>query len=149
MGCPDLSCSGVPCRDAVQTDRRRIGIPHGKLVSLIEPTYADGVGNGMDANLFGGGCKHFDIEGFIKVVDAQDWKNRAKVQLWIMGADEGVGEASFSLIKLRRRRPSCPKAAKLALPSQPRSRSKDKRLPVRHDRDSQPAAASAIVRRRG
>ena len=80
-------------------------IPNGKLVSLTGPTYVEGVGYGMDANLFGGGYKHFDIEGFIKVVEAQVWKDPARVQLWIKGAVEGMrGEESFTLVKLRRRR---------------------------------------------
>jgi hypothetical protein len=81
-------------------------IPDGKLVDLTKPTYSKGAGYGMDANLFGGGYKHFDIEGFIKVVEAQDWKNREKVQLWVKGAEEGMGEDPFTLIKLRRRRAS-------------------------------------------
>lgn len=84
-------------------------IPHGKLVSLIGPTYVEGVGYGMDANLFGGGYKHFDIEGFIKVVEAQDWKDRAKVQLWVKEGQEGVDDEPFTLIKLRRRRSTRPK----------------------------------------
>jgi GH24 family phage-related lysozyme (muramidase) len=102
-------------------------IPHGKLVSLIGPTYAEGVGDGIDANLFGGGYKHFDIEGFIKVVEAQDWKDRAKVQLWAKGAEEGMGEESFTLIKLRRRRSSHPKReAKPSPPSKPKPKLKTK-----------------------
>lgn len=52
------------------------------------------------------GFKHFDVEGFIKVVEAQHWKDRPKVQLWIKGAEEGMGEDPFTLIKLRRRRVS-------------------------------------------
>jgi hypothetical protein len=81
-------------------------IPHGNLVSLIEPTYVEEAGFGMDANLFGGGYKHFDIEGFIGVVEAQDWKDRAKVQLWVKGAEEGMSDESFTLIGLHRRRSS-------------------------------------------
>jgi hypothetical protein len=79
-------------------------IPHGKLVSLVRPTYAKGVGYGMDANLFGGGFKHFDIEGFIEVVAAQDWKELANVQLWINGAEEGMGDEPFSSINLHGRK---------------------------------------------
>ncbi len=79
-------------------------IPHGRLVSLIGPTYEDGAGYGMDANLYGGGFKHFDIEGFVEVVKAQDWKARSKVQLWVKGAEEGMGEEPFTLIKLGGRR---------------------------------------------
>lgn len=96
-------------------------IPHGKLVSLIGPTYVEGVGYGMDANLFGGGYKHFDIDGFIDVVEAQDWKDRAKVQLWVKGAEEGMGEESFTLIKLRPRRSRRPKpTAKSTRQSKPK-----------------------------
>ena len=58
----------------------------------------------MDAYVFGGGYKHFDVEGFIKVVEAQNWRDRAKVQLWVKGAEEGMGEEPFTLITLRRRR---------------------------------------------
>jgi hypothetical protein len=56
-------------------------IADGKLVSLIEPTYAEGAGYGIDANLLVGGYKRFDINGFIEVVKAQRWKDRASVQL--------------------------------------------------------------------
>jgi len=78
-------------------------IPNGRLVSLVGPTYATNAGNGIDANLFGGGFKHFDIDGFIELVEAQNWKERKKVQLWVKGAEEGMGEGPFRLIKLRRR----------------------------------------------
>ena len=90
-------------------ERINAWLPHGRLVSLIGPTYGDDAGYGMDANLYGGGFKHFDIEGFIEVVKAQDWKDRAKVQLWVKGAEEGMGEKPFTLIKLGRRRSSRPK----------------------------------------
>ena len=76
----------------------------GRLVELIGPTYDDNAGYGMDANLYGGGFKHFDIEGFIKVVECQNWKDRGAVQLWVKGAEEGTGEDPFVLIKLRRRK---------------------------------------------
>lgn len=76
----------------------------GRLVSLIGPTYEADVGYGMDANLYGGGFKHFDIEGFIEVVRAQDWKARSKVQLWVKGAEAGMGTEPFKLIKLGGRR---------------------------------------------
>lgn len=75
-----------------------------RLVSLIGPTYEEGTGYGMDANLYGGGFKNFDIDGFIEVIEAQDWKERSKVQLWIKGAEEGMGEEPFTLIKLGGRR---------------------------------------------
>ena len=77
-------------------------IPDGRLVRLIGPTYEDNCGFGMDANLYGGGFLHFDIEGFIEVVKSQQWKVRSKVQLWIKGGNEGLGTDPFILIKLGR-----------------------------------------------
>ena len=79
-------------------------LKHGRLVSLINPTYADDASYGMDANLYGGGFKRFDIEGFIEVVRSQNWKERSKVQLWVKGAQEGMGTEPWTLIKLGRRR---------------------------------------------
>ena len=73
----------------------------GQLVSLIGPTFEDGSGYGMDANLYGGGFTHFDIKDFIKTVQAQDWKEPSKVQLWVKGAEEGMGTEPWTLIKLR------------------------------------------------
>jgi hypothetical protein len=91
-------------------ERINAWLPHGRLVSLIGPTYDGDAGNGIDANLYGGGFKHFDIEGFIEVVKAQDWKARAKVQLWVKGAEEGMGTESFTLVKLGGRRAAALKA---------------------------------------
>jgi hypothetical protein len=87
----------------VPVERINQWIPHGKLVDLTGPSYAKATGNGLDVNLFGGGYRRFDIEGFIRVVEAQDWKERAKVQLWVKGAEEGMGDEPFTLVKLRRR----------------------------------------------
>lgn len=81
-------------------------LPYGRLVSLIGPTFADEAGAGMDANLYGGGFKHFDIDGFIELVKAQDWKARSKVQLWVKGEED-----PFTLIKLARRTAAARKAA--------------------------------------
>jgi hypothetical protein len=72
-------------------------IPHGELVSLTGPTCARGAGYGMTAHLYGGGFKHFDIEGFIEVVEAQAWKDRAHVQLWL----KGETDACFAIYPLR------------------------------------------------
>jgi hypothetical protein len=77
--------------------------PRGRLVDLVGPTYEGNVGNGLDANLFGGGFKHLDIEEFISMVCAQRWKERSMVQLWVKGAEEGMGAEPFALVKLRRR----------------------------------------------
>lgn len=85
-------------------ERINAWLPHGRLVSLVGPTYEDDVGHGMDANLYGGGFKNLDIDAFIEVVRAQDWKARAKVQLWVKGAEEGMGTEPFKLIKLGGRR---------------------------------------------
>ena len=83
-------------------ERINAWLDHGRLVSLVGPTYDDDVGNGMNANLYGGGFKHFDIDGFIEVVKAQYWKERAKVQLWIKGGEEDMDAEPFTLIKLGR-----------------------------------------------
>lgn len=76
-------------------------IPDGKLVDLVGPTYAEGASSGLDANLYGGGFKHVDIDAFIKVVEAQAWKDPARVQLWIKGGEEGVDSDGFERVRLR------------------------------------------------
>jgi len=91
-------------------ERINAWIPYGRLVSLIGHTYRDDAGYGMDANLYGGGFKHFDIEGFIEVVKAQDWKERSRVQLWVKGAEEGMGEEPFTLIMIGTRTAAALKA---------------------------------------
>ena len=83
----------------------------GQLVSLTGPTYDDDASYGMDANLYGGGFKHFDIEGFIAVAKAQEWKARSKVQLWVKGGEEGMWDEPFTLIKLGGGRAAALKAA--------------------------------------
>lgn len=93
-----------PGESCTPLDQINAWIEHGRLVNLTDPTYRKGAGYGMDANLYGGGFKHFDIEGFIDLVKAQDWKARSKVQLWIKGAEAGMGDEPFSLVKLGRRR---------------------------------------------
>ena len=67
----------------------------------------------MDANLYGGGFKHFDIEAFVAVVQAQNWKVRSKVQLWVKGAEEGMGTEPWTPVKLggRRSEPTAKAAA--------------------------------------
>ena len=98
-------------------------INHGRLVNLVGPTYEDNVGNGMDANLYGGGFKNFDIEEFIELVKSQKWKKRSKVQLWIKGAEEGMGDQPFKLIglgKLTSRNPSS--ARSVPTPKKPAKR---------------------------
>lgn len=85
-------------------ERINAWIPDGKLVDLVGPTYADDAGSGLDANLYGGGFKHFDIDAFIKVVEAQAWKDRPQVQLWIKGQVEGLDDGSgFEAVPLRPR----------------------------------------------
>lgn len=81
-------------------ERINAWIEYGKLVDLTKPTYAKNAGYGMEANLHGGGFKHFDIEEFINVVEAQAWKDRANLQLWVKGEEQD----SFTRIKLRRPR---------------------------------------------
>ena len=116
------------CETCAPLERINAWIPNGRLVSLVGPTYADETGYGMDANLYGGAFKHFDIEGFIQAVQAQDWKVRPKVQLWVKGAEEGVGGELFTLIKLGRRTSSRAKAVAT------RTRSKPKRMTTRKGR---------------
>jgi hypothetical protein len=79
-------------------------IATGKLVDLVGPTYARDASSGLDANLYGGGFKHLDINAFIKVVETQPWKEPRKVQLWVMGGQEGMGEDVFHPVRLRVRR---------------------------------------------
>lgn len=129
-------------------ERINAWLPHGRLVSLIGPTYDDDAGNGMDANLYGGGFKHLDIEGFIEVVQAQDWKERAKVQLWVKGGVEGMGEEPWSLIELgsrrseaaatRKRRAAGAKAAK----TKKRKPAGRKASATRKARQAEPGAAA-------
>ena len=92
-----------PRETRVPLERINAWLDPNRLVSLVGPTFDD-AGNGMHANLFGGGFKHFDIEGFIEAVKSQAWKARHKVQLWVAGAEEGMGEQPFMPIKLGRRR---------------------------------------------
>jgi hypothetical protein len=84
-------------------------IPDDEFVDLTPPTYADGAGYGMDAWLFGGGFRRFDIDGFIRVVEAQNWKDRPNLQLWVKGGEEGPGDHAFAQIELRARQSSEPK----------------------------------------
>lgn len=81
-------------------DRINSWLEHGQLVSLNGPTYDDDAGYGMDANLYGGGFKNLDIDAFIAIVQAQSWKKRSKVQLWVKGAEEGMGTEPWTLVKL-------------------------------------------------
>jgi len=90
-------------------ERINAWIDDGKLVSLVEPTYEDQAGYGMDANLYGGGFKNFDMDAFIEVVERQNWKNRGKVQLWAKGGEEGTDDDLFTPVKLRRQKVVSPK----------------------------------------
>jgi hypothetical protein len=58
-------------------------------------------GGGMNANLFGGGFMHFDIEAFIDVVAEQEWQNRDNVQLFLHVTKRDAGRHSIS-VKMRR-----------------------------------------------
>lgn len=100
-----------PRESCLPLEQINASLSGGPLVSLVGPTYDDDAGFGMDANLYGGGFKHFDIDAFIEVVKAQDWKARSKVQLWVKGAEEGLGGEPFTLIKLGRRSDAAVKAA--------------------------------------
>ena len=92
-------------------ERINAWIGTGRLVSLTSRTYDDDASYGLDANLHGGGFKHFDIDGFIAVVKAQEWKSRSKVQLWVKGGEEGMWDDPFTLIKLGGGRAAALKAA--------------------------------------
>jgi hypothetical protein len=54
--------------------------------ALADLTLASG-GAGMEANVYGGGFKHCDIEAFVDVVASQDWQDRDSVQLFIQGEE--------------------------------------------------------------
>lgn len=92
----------APRRTCRPMERINAWIPHGRLVDLVSPTYKDDVGSGIAANLFGGGYNHLDMDAFIEVVESQDWKDRANLQLWIKGDED----QSWTPVRLRRRRRS-------------------------------------------
>ena len=46
-------------------------------------------GSGMNANLFGGGFKHLDVDTFIRVVATQEWRDKNNVQLFLKSEDAG------------------------------------------------------------
>jgi hypothetical protein len=73
-------------------------IPDGELVDLTPPTYAPGAGAGMSAHLYGGGFKHFDLDGFLAVVAAQPWKDPDTVQVFL----QSDADARFEVRCLRR-----------------------------------------------
>jgi hypothetical protein len=75
----------------LQSDKMR---NYGPLTSLTE--CATGNGTGMSANVWGGGFNHFDMEEFIAVVERQQWRDRASVQLFIQGEED----SKFTLIEL-------------------------------------------------
>jgi hypothetical protein len=49
---------------------------------------ANGNEVGMSANLYGGGFKHFDIEGFLKNVKNQNWHDPGNLQVFIKGEED-------------------------------------------------------------
>ena len=55
---------------------------------LTDLTFGSGSA-GMNANVFGGGFKHFDIDAFIEIVTQQNWQDRENVQLFVQGEDAG------------------------------------------------------------
>jgi len=105
-------------------DRINSWIEDGKLVDLTKPTYAKNAGYGLDANLYGGGFNHFDIEDFINVVESQPWKERQHLQLWIKGEEP----ESFTLVKLSRPQPTRKMPTPVFKPkTKPRAQAKRKR----------------------
>ena len=89
-----------PCETCEPLERINAWIDAGRLVILTSPTFEEGAGSGMDANLYGGGFKHFDIEEFIEVVKSQNWKARSNVQLWVRGNEEGMAGMPFHQVEL-------------------------------------------------
>ena len=67
---------------------------YGTLTSLT----SEAVGNqvGMQANLYGGGFKHFDLEKFLAVVKKQEWHDPSCVQIFIKGEED----QQFTLLDL-------------------------------------------------
>lgn len=59
-------------------------LPQGERLVDLSGATADST-YGMDAHVYGGGFNHLDIEAFIAAVEAQDWKDRANVQLFLRG----------------------------------------------------------------
>ena len=43
---------------------------------------------GMSAYLYGGGFKHFDIEGFLEIVKNQSWHDPDNLQVFIKGEED-------------------------------------------------------------
>lgn len=52
-----------------------------KLVDLTKATFKSG--EGMSAHIYGGGFKHFDVDGFLANIRAQEWKDPLNVQLFL------------------------------------------------------------------
>jgi hypothetical protein len=72
-------------------------LPNGQ--KLFNMSGATGIAtDGMDANVYGGGFKNFDIEAFVAAVEAQDWKDRANVQLFLKG--DGTAAQQFTILTL-------------------------------------------------
>ncbi len=42
----------------------------------------------MSANLYGGGFKHFDIEGFLQIVKSQNWHDPDNLQVFIKDEED-------------------------------------------------------------
>lgn len=68
---------------------------YGPLSDLTSCTYQHGAE--MNANLWGGGFKHFDIEAFMQVVAEQPWHDRANVRLFLKGEEDEV----FTIYRLK------------------------------------------------
>lgn len=93
----------TPRKTCAALDAINHWIPDGKLVSLIKPTFAPKAGYGMAANLYGGGFNHFDIEGFIAAVQAQQWRDPDNVQLFLK-SESDQRFSLHSVFKPQRRR---------------------------------------------
>lgn len=88
--------------------------PDARLVDLTRPTFKEGCGYGMNAHVFGGGFKHFDVEGFIDTIKAQAWQDPANVQLFLKSnADyRFFSQPLFDGRRKRRQPQSLPRASR-------------------------------------
>jgi hypothetical protein len=67
---------------------------YGPLTNLT--SYATGNQVGMQANLYGGGFKRFDIDDFLAIVKEQTWHDPSCVQVFIKGEED----QQFTLLAL-------------------------------------------------
>lgn len=59
---------------------------YGPLTDLVPCAKGNAVG--MSANLYGGGFKHFDDEGFFEIVKSQDWNDPDNLQVFLKDEED-------------------------------------------------------------